>query len=446
LETKEIVTQLIPGFAGLAVALYVAFRVSGKDREFFTSVRNWLVISLTCVLGAFYLLLLAKMLGDYREFPAVAINFTFSVALAWLSTAVVSVTSRYRDHNSVASFRKWVRREPVNFFTGWGCIGFLLIVAAWYLESTDGLEKETLMLVVGGVYVVASVAYDVATPTLLAVRGKMPAVSATVMSGMWVMAICWTGIPTVIFFLGTSPSILDHFGESNPLMWTTVILFAIMARIALETRFTAMQVKPEPEIVKREGFRSYDIPRGIYVIEEDRPSSAFSLFSDLVTLPLTPKAEIPGKEASAIATLEFLIPHGLVVTREYPEGLREKHHLQVTPIIWLTESPGERRIAPTSLTILADTIMRFMESNPNSIVLIEGLEYLVTFNELKKVLRVFDSLNETAWITKSRLILALNPAAFDPKDLALLERDRTVLKGKAGIDELVRESIVQGAQ
>jgi hypothetical protein len=229
-------------------------------------------------------------------------------------------------------------------------------------------------------------------------------------------------------------------------MWTTVILFAIMARIALETRFTAMQVKPEPEIVKREGFRSYDIPRGIYVIEEDRPSSAFSLFSDLVTLPLTPKADIPGKEASAIATLEFLIPHGLVVTREYPEGLREKHRLQVTPIIWLTESPGERRIAPTSLTILADTIMRFMESNPNSIVLIEGLEYLVTFNELKKVLRMLDSLNETAWITKSRLILALNPAAFDPKDLALLERDRTVLKGKAGIDELVRESMVQGAQ
>ena len=446
METNEIVTQVIPGFVGLAVALYVAFKVSRKDREFFQSVRNRLVILLACVLGAFYLLLLAELLGGYEEFPTVTVNLTFSVVLAWLSTAVVSVTSRYRDFNSVSMFRQWIRKRPVNFFTGWGIIGLLLIVAAWTVEAGGDLEGSPWTLAVSAAYVVVSVAYDIATPTALNARGRMPRVSATVMGGMWVMAVAWTGIPTIVFFLGTIPSVLDHFGESNPLMWITVILFALMARIALETRFTAIQVKPEPEIVKREGFRSYDIPRGIYVVEEDRPDSAFSLFSDLVTLPLTPKAEIPGKEISATATLQFLIPHGLVVTREYPVSLREKYRLQVTPIIWLTESLGEMRIAPTSLTVLTDTIMRFMESNPNSIVLIEGIEYLVTFNELKKVLRTLDSLNETAWVTKSRLIVAFNPAAFDPKDLALLERDRTVLKGKTGIDELTRESMVQGAQ
>jgi len=446
LETKEIVTQVIPGFVGLAVALYVAFMVSGKDREFFQSVRNRLVILLACVLGAYYLLLLAEMLGGYEQFPTVAINLTFSVALAWLSTAVVSITSLYRDHNSVSRFRQWVRKRPLNFFTGWGIVGILLIVAAWTVGLDEDLEESTWMIVAAAAYVVASVAFDIASPTVLSARGRMPLVSATVMGGMWVMAVAWTGIPTAIFFLGTIPSVQDHFGESNPVMWITVILFGLMARVALETRFTAIQVKPEPEIVKREGFRAYDIPRGIYMVEEARPDSAFSLLSDLVTLPLTPKAEIPGREISAAATLQFLIPHGLVVTREYPEGLREKFRLQVTPIIWLTESPGERRIAPTSLTVLTDTIMRFMESNPNSIVLIEGIEYLATFNELKKVLRTLDSLNETAWVTKSRLIVALNPEAFDPKDLALLERDRTVLKGKTGIDELIRESMVQGTQ
>lgn len=446
METKEIVTQVIPGFAGLAVAMYFAFKVSRKDRELFQSVRNWLVILLACVLGAYYLLLLAKMLGGYENFPTVAVNFTFSVVLAWLSTAVISVTSRHRDYNSLPQFRQWIRRQPINFFTGWGLLGLLLIAIAWYTEARGVLEDSTWILIVAAVYVVTSVAYDVASPTMLAARGKMPRVTAKVMGGMWVMAVAWTGLPTVIFFLGTSPSVLDHFGESNPITWTTVILFALMARVAMETRFTAMQVKPEPEIVKQEGFRAYDIPRGIYVVEEDRPDSAFSLFSDLVTLPLTPKADIPGTESSATATLEFLIPHGLVVTREYPVGLRDKYRLQVTPIIWLTESLGERRIAPTSLTVLTDTIMRFMESNPNSIVLIEGVEYLATFNELKKVLRMLDQLNETAWVTKSRLLLALNPAAFDQKDLALLERDRTVLKGKTGIDELTRESMVQGAQ
>lgn len=446
METKEIVAQLIPGFVGLAVALYVAFEVSTKDKEFFHSVRNWLVIFLAGVLGAYYLLLLAMMLGGYDEFPTVAVNLTFAVALAWLSAAVVSITSLYRDHSLTSGFRRWIRKNPLNFLTGWGILGALVIVAEWMvgIEEDDGVSAW--MIAVTGVYVVASVAFDIASPTILSSRGKMPRVPASVMSGMWVMAIAWTGIPAAIFFLGTIPSVLEHFGESNPLMWTTVILFGLMARVALETRFTAIQVKPEPEVVKQEGFRSYDIPRGIYVVEEARPESAFSLLSDLVTLPLTPKADIPGKEASAEETLQFLIPHGLVVTREYPENLRNKHRLQVTPIIWLTESPGEKRIAPTSLTVLTDTIMRFMETNPNSIVLIEGIEYLATFNDFKKILRSLDSLNEIAWMTRSRLIVALNPAAFDPKDLALLERDRTVLKGKSAVDELIRESTVQGTQ
>ena len=158
-----------------------------------------------------------------------------------------------------------------------------------------------------------------------------------------------------------------------------------------------------------------------------------------MTLPLRPDAEIPGTEDSASATLEFLIPKGLVVTREFPEVIRERYNIQVTPIIWLTESPGEMRIAPTSLAMLTDTIIRFMESNPNSIVLLEGVEYLVTFNDFKRVLKALDSLNETAWITKSRLLVAVHPKAFEERDLALLERDRKVLRGAADIEELKRE-------
>jgi hypothetical protein len=42
---------------------------------------------------------------------------------------------------------------------------------------------------------------------------------------------------------------------------------------------------------------------------------------------------------------------------------------------------------------------------------------------------------------------ALNndPKAFEEKDLALLERDRIVLRGSAGIEELKRESMMAGA-
>jgi hypothetical protein len=129
-----------------------------------------------------------------------------------------------------------------------------------------------------------------------------------------------------------------------------------------------------------------------------------------------------------------------MVTRVFPERIREEYHLQVTPIIWLTESTGDRRIPPTSIALLTDALIRFMEGNPNSIVLVDGVEYLLTFNDFNRVLRSLDSLNETTWITKSRLIIAINPEAFDSKQVAMLERDRIVINGEEGLEELKNSS------
>jgi len=233
------------------------------------------------------------------------------------------------------------------------------------------------------------------------------------------------------------------YEDWNPYGWLMVLLFTAIVRSISSTKFAGLVIDPEIEDVKRSGFRIFDIPRGVYLIEDQKPVAAFGLFSELVTLPLSPDAEVPGKEASASATIEFLIPQGLVVTREFPDNIRKSYNLQVTPMIWLTETPGELRIAPTSLAVLTDTLIRFMEKNPNSIVLVEGLEYVITFNDFKKVARSLDSLNETAWVTKGRLLICMDPRAFDEKDLALLERDRRVVKGAAGIDELKRESHVE---
>jgi hypothetical protein len=90
-------------------------------------------------------------------------------------------------------------------------------------------------------------------------------------------------------------------------------------------------------------------------------------------------------------------------------------------------------------------MIRFMENNPNSIVLLEGVEYLMTFNDFRRVLRSLDSLNETAWITKARLLITVDPKAFDQKDLAMLERDRKVLRGSDEIGLLKRDSTIRAA-
>jgi hypothetical protein len=266
------------------------------------------------------------------------------------------------------------------------------------------------------------------------------------MMAMYRLGAIWILIPTVVFAFDMVLRLKYDVNGNNPHSWIVLILFEGAIGAFKDTRFTAVIVDPEVETVRREGFREYDIPRGVYLIEDDKPDSAFTMFAELVTMPLRPDAKIPAPEESATATLEYLIPRGFMITREYPENLRENYKLQVTPIMWLSESPGELRVAPTSLAVLTDTAVRFMETTPNSIVLVEGVEYLITFNDFKKVLKTLDTLNEIAWINKTRLIIAVNPRAFDDKELAMLERDRKVVKAGPSIELLKRESKIEAVK
>ncbi len=56
-------------------------------------------------------------------------------------------------------------------------------------------------------------------------------------------------------------------------------------------------------------------------------------------------------------------------------------------------------------------------------VLLDGLEYLVSNNDFNKVLRVIDQVNDHISQSTSRMILPVDPRAFEPKEVALLERN-----------------------
>lgn len=444
----EFVFKILPGLIGLGVVAYVLYSVYSMKAHFFEAMRSWAILMFTISLAALWVLELLKNTAVGWPVDAdVSVDLTFTVVLIWISLFAVSLATTYSRFNAAEQFAPFLKKEPLNLMTGWGLVGLALIVAVWAtgMDGAEGLKKNTWVLIAVSAYIVSTIALDIALPLTQSRKGKMPKLDAKGLMDMVLLALAWVGIPSIVMVFDVILRVSRGFDDYNPYGWIMVGLFIVMARAVKGTGFLVITVDAETETHKRDGFRSFDIPRGVYLIYDDKADSAFNLFSELVSLPLRPDAKIPVKEDSASATLEFLIPKGLVVTREFPDGVRTKHNLQVTPIIWLTESPGERRIAPTSLAVLTDTLIRFMETNPNSIVLIEGIEYITTFNEFRKILRSLDSLNETTWITKTRLLVAVHPKAFEEKDLALLERDRIVLRGSAGIEELKRESMMAGA-
>ena len=443
-DAERIAFDIVPSILGLFLVWYSVVHIRRARADFFTVIRGWVFTLFLASLVLLWALEISEdYLGSWSEQTHVAADVTFIVIAIWLSVCLVALNTRYRAFSTLDHFFDWMKKHPANLLTVWGVVGLFVIVYSWAVNPAGGeIRDEPLLLAMIIGYLAASVAADFLLPLSRKDHGLSPKKEFEMFGGMKGMVLAWVGMPVTEFLFDIVLNDLVDYGGPNPYSWVMVGLFAAILGTVTDTRFTALIVDPEVESAKRSGFRAYDIPRGPYLVEGERPDSAAKLFSELISLPLRPDADLPTVGASASATLEFLIPRGLMVTREYPENIRNSYNIQVTPIIWLTEMAGERRVAPTSLAVLTDTIIRFMESNPNSIVLLEGIEYLITFNDFKKVLRYLDSLNETTWMTKARLLIAINPKAYDEKELALLERDRKVVRGDEGIEQLMKESKV----
>jgi len=155
--------------------------------------------------------------------------------------------------------------------------------------------------------------------------------------------------------------------------------------------------------------RKYTLARGrSYVVEESPPNISFDAFVNIISTP-----EAGGCTRSV----------GLAISRQHPDFIRQKYGLEQTPIYWLATRTGQEIIAPTNLGILTHTMVSFIDENPCGVILLDGIEYLVSNNDFTKVLRVVDQVNDHIAQSKSIMIIPVDPRAFDLKELALLERN-----------------------
>lgn len=154
--------------------------------------------------------------------------------------------------------------------------------------------------------------------------------------------------------------------------------------------------------------RKYDLrPGRSYIVEESPSHISLDAFVNFVTT-----SSEDGQKTVGIA-----------VTRQHPDLLREKYGLEETPIYWLATRAGDKVISPTNLGILTNMLVRFAEQTPDGVILIDGIEYLISNNDFTKVLRMVDQVNDYVSQSGCRMIIPVDPRAFDSKQLALLERN-----------------------
>ena len=147
-----------------------------------------------------------------------------------------------------------------------------------------------------------------------------------------------------------------------------------------------------------------------YLIMEENPKKSYTLFKELVD----------GGQS------------GLCITRSFPHRVRSKYGIEDIPILWLSRAKDPNSIIPTNLGGMLRHAKVFMEENEDSVILLDGLEYLMVHNDFQRVLKLVHGLNELAAIHAARLIIPMDPLTMDADKVALLKRDLKEL-GKMGV-------------
>jgi chromosomal replication initiator protein len=144
---------------------------------------------------------------------------------------------------------------------------------------------------------------------------------------------------------------------------------------------------------------------GNYIVEEAKPKRCFEIFMKAVSEGHQP----------------------LLITRLNPKRIRHKYGLESGRILWLRDkdSETEETIAPVLENMLG--IIEDFLKDRKAIVLIDGVEYLITMNGFDAVIRflrnIFDEVSET----ESAFLLSVSPKTLKEWEIKTLEKEMEIL-------------------
>ncbi len=172
----------------------------------------------------------------------------------------------------------------------------------------------------------------------------------------------------------------------------------------IESAPTPAQMYP---VIHASPGEQFPIEKGfIYLVKEKRPSISFQMYNE---------ATRHGAQ-------------GMLVVREHPNRLKQLHEFEAAKILWLTRRVGLDHIDPTELSLLSLEITKFVEARPKSVVLIEGLEYIITQNDFETVLRFVNHLHDFVLAHDCAVVFVIDPRVLSTRELALLERSARIVE------------------
>lgn len=168
--------------------------------------------------------------------------------------------------------------------------------------------------------------------------------------------------------------------------------------------------KPAPRETSTVGMK-YGLELGCsYLLETEDPSIAYNIFLDQIS---------HGRP-------------GMCIMREYPEKLKSRYDLGDSTVLWLSyDRDIDYAREPTNIPLIYSEVKTFLDSVDNGVVLLSGIEYMVSQSTFTKVLKFVQLLNENVAVRNSLLLVPVSPQALTQRDVKMLERELRVFDTKS---------------
>jgi hypothetical protein len=294
-----------------------------------------------------------------------------------------------------------------------------------------------LLALHGGTLVVLATAFIMISRSNASAGGKRS--STIFLIGMWVFV--GSGLPWTADTFGRQPVSSD---VATTVLVVGVALAGLLFAFSIARGQMVMAMPVQEKMLSSSKAKYKLLHRFVYLVVEPKPDFAFKIFTDVLKGRCTDCANDDSFPCESLDCASCKLPcpcsgcskyrsrpQGLIVTRQFPHEVRAKHYLQTTPIIWLSTVAGKDNMDPAKLSLLTDYLVNFMENSQNGVILVDGLEYLATSNDFLRLLKSMDRWTETAMTSDSVLIMSVDARSFEPKELALMERNREIVRPDA---------------
>lgn len=337
---------------------------------------------------------------------------TTTILLCGLCMAQFVILSiRYSSVDSLRELMSKFRTEPDIFFIFYGTVSLIGIFFTWIVKEEVSIKDEQFLNEFPIWYVITLAAIVILFLTFISVRIseyiKLEKPVITVRRRLLMVLVGFDGLAISLFFSALASQIDTNLYYIDFLI---MALFLFLVAYALKKpTFFAEFLRPVAEANLKTALVYNLEPRRSYIVKEKKPIESFEIFTDAVKHGV----------------------QGLCISRTYPARIKQKYNLEKTPVLWFSTRAQENAIGVHDLGILTDTINRFIEKSKNSVVLLEGLEFLIVNNGFNKVLKTIDYINDSVMQHNSRLIMPVDPETLDTRELALLERNMEVIEAEA---------------